>query len=156
LNTLHIQSDPYEPSGYFTLGSTLYRAGQLEDAEAATRRGLELAPAYVSGHFYLGKILIARGRLKEAVAEMQREVREGGQLQGLAIAYSLLRERGKSDAALRSAIELTGDVLAFDIALASAARGEHDQAFQWLERAYAQKDPELFIIVNEPLLRELS
>jgi hypothetical protein len=47
-------------------------------------------------------------------------------------------------------------VLAFSVTLALAVRGEHSRAFEWLERAYAQKDAELFIIKGEPLLQAIS
>jgi TolB-like protein/DNA-binding winged helix-turn-helix (wHTH) protein/Flp pilus assembly protein TadD len=156
LNRIQLRLDPFEPSGYFTMGSTLYRAGRLAEAEAATREGIRLAPTFVSGHYYLGKILLVEGRAQEALAEMMKEVPEGAQLQGLAMAYHLLGRQAESDAALDSGIKETGNVLAFSVALALAVRGERDRAFEWLERAYAQKDAELFIIKGEPLLQAIS
>ena len=138
------------------LGSTLYRAGRLAEAEAATREGIRLAPTYVSGHYYLGKILLTEGRAQEALAEMLKEVPEGAQLQGLAMTYSRLGRKTESDAALDTGIRETGNVLAFNVALAHAVRGEREQALQWLERAYVQKDAELYIIKGEPLLQTLA
>lgn len=34
-------------------------------------------------------------------------------------------------------------------------RGEADEAFQWLERAYAQRDPGLADLKSDPLLKNL-
>jgi TolB-like protein/DNA-binding winged helix-turn-helix (wHTH) protein len=156
LNRMKLRADPFEPSGYFILGSTLYRCGHLAEAEAATREGVKLGPTYVSGHYYLGKILLVEGRAQEALAEMLKEVPEGAQFQGLAMAYHLLGRQTDSDAALEAAINETGHEFAFDIALALATRGERERAFEWLERAYAQKDAELYIVKGEPLLQPIA
>jgi tetratricopeptide (TPR) repeat protein len=103
LNRMQLRVDPLEPSGYFILGSTLYRCGRLAEAEATTREGIKLAPRYVSGHYYLGKILLVEGRAQAALAEMLKEVPEGAQFQGLAMAYHLLGRQTESDAALEAA-----------------------------------------------------
>jgi len=42
------------------------------------------------------------------------------------------------------------------IALVHAIRGETDAAFTWLDRAYAQKDEDLYIIKGNPLLRNVA
>jgi serine/threonine-protein kinase len=47
------------------------------------------------------------------------------------------------------------DSHAFDIALVYAFRNERDSAFEWLDRAYKQRDPELIAILGEPLLKDL-
>jgi tetratricopeptide (TPR) repeat protein len=156
LNRIQLRLDPLESSGYFALGTTLYRAGRLAEAEAVTREGIRLAPTFVSGHYYLGKILLVEGRAQEALAEMLKEVPEGAQLQGLAMAYHRLGRQAESDAALEAGIKETGNVLAFSVALAAAVRGEPERAFEWLERAYAQKDAELFIVKGEPLLQAVA
>ena len=153
---MKLRVDPLDPSGYFILGSTLYRSGRLAEAEAMTRAGIKLAPGYVSGHYYLGKILLVEGRAPEALAEMLKEVPEGAQFQGLAMAYHLLGRQTESDAALEAAINETGHEFAFDVALALATRGERERAFEWLERAYAQKDAELYIVKGEPLLQPIA
>jgi hypothetical protein len=45
---------------------------------------------------------------------------------------------------------------AFQIAQAHAYRGELDQAFGWLDRAFDQKDAELYWIKGDPLLKKLE
>jgi hypothetical protein len=37
-----------------------------------------------------------------------------------------------------------------------AYRGDHDLAFQWLDRAYQQKDRSLEEILGEPLFKNLA
>ena len=45
---------------------------------------------------------------------------------------------------------------AFGIAEAYAYRGEKDEAFRWLDRAYAQKDPLLYLVKGDQLLKNLD
>jgi hypothetical protein len=37
-----------------------------------------------------------------------------------------------------------------------AYRGDHELAMQWLERAYQQKDIFIYVIVGEPLFKNLA
>ena len=65
------------------------------------------------------------------------------QQSGLAIVYSALQRKADSDAALATLVKEHADRCAFEIAVAHAMRGQSDEAVDWLERAYAQKDPGL-------------
>jgi hypothetical protein len=44
---------------------------------------------------------------------------------------------------------------AFEIATLYAFRNQPDEAFEWLNRAYAQRDPSLMATKVEPLLNSL-
>jgi hypothetical protein len=44
----------------------------------------------------------------------------------------------------------------FGMACAHAARGEHDAALEWLERAYATRSEDLWAIKGDVLLRSLA
>jgi hypothetical protein len=44
---------------------------------------------------------------------------------------------------------------AFEIATVYAFRNQPDEAFEWLDRAYAQRDPSLMATNVEPLLNTL-
>ena len=73
----------------------------------------------------------------------------------VAITYALGR-RSDSDAALKRLTELASADWAYGIACVHAYRGESDAAFLWLERAFTQKDANLWAIKGEPLLRPLK
>jgi serine/threonine-protein kinase len=49
-----------------------------------------------------------------------------------------------------------GEAAALQIAEVRAFRGEKDEAFAWLERAYALRDPGLTEMKGDPLLRGLE
>jgi adenylate cyclase len=92
------------------------------------------------GHFDLGLYLLAQGKSQAALSEMQQEKSDGFQSAGLAMAFHGLRRKVDSDAALRRAERNSAQDTAYEIACAHAFRGESDAAFQWLDRAYVQKD----------------
>ena len=61
-------------------------------------------------------------------------------VQGMAIAYHARGWKKESDAALAELIAKWHRQAAFQIAEVYAFRGEADQAFRWLEKAYSQRD----------------
>jgi TolB-like protein/DNA-binding winged helix-turn-helix (wHTH) protein/cytochrome c-type biogenesis protein CcmH/NrfG len=153
---VRVRTDPMDGDGQITFGTILYAAGRLAEAEAATRKGLELLPDYTSGYFDLGKILLAEGRVQEAHNEMLKDSIEGAKLQGLAMTYHMLGRHAESDSAMQRAIKDSAGTLTFETALAYSVRGERDLAFDWLDRAYQQKSPALYKIKGEPLFNDLK
>jgi serine/threonine protein kinase/Tfp pilus assembly protein PilF len=135
-----VEQDPLSSSNYHNLGSVLSSGGRFEEAEAAYRKALEIAPQNHATHVNLSFVLSALGRDEEALAEALREPEEAFRLYGLAIIHHGLGRRAESDAALKELIERYKDDSASQIAEVHSVRGEADQAFEWLERAYAQRD----------------
>ena len=156
----HIQTtlarDPLMPTAYVGLFWIQQRRGHLQEAEAAVRRALEISPNYVSAHLYLGLVLLARGERQTALEAMRQETPLGGQQSGLAITYFALGRRAESDAALSQLIKDAAGTDAFGIAEVYAYRGELDQALKWLQRAYTQRDPSLYLIKGEPAMQSLE
>ena len=152
---LAIAQDPLSASLYETLGSIRYRTGRFEEAEVALRRALQISPTFGWGHSELAWVLLAQGRREEALAATQQEDPEDRNVT-LAIVYASMSRKSESDKALAQAIKDSGDLAAMDIAGAYACRGELQSAFAWLERAYQQKDAELFRFKGHPLLKNLE
>jgi TolB-like protein/Flp pilus assembly protein TadD len=151
-----IAADPLFPVTHVALGWVYYRSGRLDKAEVELRRALEISPTYVAAHWTLGKILLARGRYAEALRVMQQETPEGGRDAGLALAYFALGQTSDSDKALRRLIESSSDSWASAIAQVYAFRGNADLALRWLDRAYAQKDIELYLMKGDPVFSRLE
>ena len=72
-----------------------------------------------------------------------------------AIAYLALGRQRESDAALSELIAKYHASDAYDIAEVYAFRNQSDEAFEWLDRAYAQRDSSLFATKVDPLLKSL-
>jgi len=68
--------------------------------------------------------------------------------------YALGREK-ESDAALSELITKYHEGGAYQIAEVYAFRNQSDEAFEWLDRAYAQRDSGLIGTKVDPLLKSL-
>jgi TolB-like protein/DNA-binding winged helix-turn-helix (wHTH) protein len=141
--------DPLGPGGYYSLSWIQVRRGRLAEAETAMRHTLEISPTFSFAHYYLGLILLARGQLDAALAEFLKEVDDGGRLAGSTRAYLALGRKADSDAALAETLKDFPN-RAVGIAGIYAFRGELDEAFKWLERAYVEKDASLYHIKSDP------
>jgi eukaryotic-like serine/threonine-protein kinase len=135
-----VEQDPLSARACHNLGSVHKAARRSAEAEAAYRKALEIAPQRGITRGFLALSLLAQGRGGEALAEAMREPSEWARLRAQAIVHHALGHGAESDAALRELSEKYADDGAFQVAEVHAARGEVDAAFEWLERAYAQRD----------------
>jgi TolB-like protein/Flp pilus assembly protein TadD len=141
-----VADDPLDPQSYLWLGVVELRRGRLPEAEAAMRRSLELGPAFKFSHYILAVVLLERSEPEAALVESLKEPIDGFRLVGSAMAYFALGRRLEFDAALAQLIKSYAPYIPSGIATVYAFRGESDQAFKWLDRAYTQKDPLLYRI----------
>jgi thioredoxin-like negative regulator of GroEL len=89
---------------WLELGRAYSQAGDLEGAERALRRAVELAPAYALPRWYLGNVLLrAGGKNKEAFAELQ-QAGEADPVLRAQVAGLAWRVYGNDTAAVVSAI----------------------------------------------------
>jgi TolB-like protein/tetratricopeptide (TPR) repeat protein len=151
-----LAQDPLNPGTSLVLNWVQVRRGRLVEAEAAARHVLEIIPTYAEAHYYLGVALLAGGRREEALAVFQKETDDETRLGGLAIVYHSLGRKEDSDAALARMQKDHADKYAFGIAEVYAHRGETEQALQWLDRAYAQKDSSLYLVKGDWPFRGLG
>jgi TolB-like protein/DNA-binding winged helix-turn-helix (wHTH) protein len=150
-----IALDPLRTNSYSGMGYLLFVAGRYDQAQAALQKALDLNPQVPLVHLNLGKILLAEGRPQQALAEMEKEPSGWGKLTGLALAYRALGREQDSNAALAELIAKHHTFSAYQVAQVYAYRGEPDKSFEWLERAYEQRDAGLTEISTDPLLKNL-
>ena len=89
------------------------------------------------------------------MAEIEREPFAVSRLQGYAVVYYALGRKKDSDTALSELIAKYQRNDAFQIAGVYAFRHEPDKAFEWLDRAYVQRDTGLAGTKVEPLMKNL-
>lgn len=150
-----LKVDPLRISAHNNMGLDSYYAGHWQKAEAAYRKVLEMTPDYPGAHGSLGLVYLAQSKNDEALAEMLKEQEPIWRDQGLALAYYAVRDKEKADAVLRDVLQKHQDD-PFQIAEIYAYRGEVDQAFEFLERAYNLRDVGLSNMKGDPLLRNLE
>jgi len=151
-----VELDPLNVSTHIYLGEHAYRAGRLEEAAAAFKKTLELNPQRPFSHAGLGMVYLAQAHPQETLAEMEREPEPFWRLYGLALAYHALGRKKEADADLTEYVGKYHAQGAFQIAELHAFRGEADRAFEWLERAYTQRDSGLAQMKGDPLLKNLE
>jgi len=149
--------DPVSPQSHYFLGRTLYAAHRLEEAADSLNMARSLNPPRGPGgaQYFLGKVLLAQGDAPGALLAMEQEPGEGYRLTGLAIAQHVLGDHGASDAALHRLIEVSPDGSGYQIAEIFAFRGDIDNAFEWLERSYDNRDSGMPLMLLDPLLVKL-
>jgi TolB-like protein len=151
-----LRLDPLSPNILFTRTWAFFWSGHLPEAEASMRKSLQISPTYESAHYYLGHVLLARGELAAALAEMDHELDDESRLAGIASVQFALGHRKESDAALAQLTKIAAADWASGIASVHAIRNEPDAAFEWLDRAYAQRDEDLYLIKGNPLFRNIA
>ena len=150
-----IALDPLRARSYSSLGSQLYFAGRYDEANEMLQKALELNPQKGRDHLTRGRILLAQGRPQQALTEIELETDGDLKLFGEALAYHSLGRPEDSDGALQKLIATNQQEGAYPIAAAYAFRAEPDKAFEWLDRAYRQRDVGLMFVKIDPLLKSL-
>jgi len=147
--------DPVNTIGHANLGIAYLYAGRLDEAIASLRTALSLSPGFAGAQFAIGVALLLKGDPAGALAAMQDEADQGWRRIGLPMAWHALGKQDESDAALVELIQMDESSWAYNIAYVLAFRGEPDRAFEWLDRAVANRDPGLPDIAVEPLFANL-
>src|SRR5882724_11029372 len=138
-----------------SLGETEFLMGQLEKAAAHVKKGLELSPDVWPGPGLLSEIYVMQGRPQDALPEIELVRQPFLRAFLYAIAYHALDREKESDTALRELVAKYHEGGGYQIAQVYAFRNQSDEAFEWLERAYAQHDSGLIGTKVEPLLKSL-
>ncbi|MEM7097839.1 MAG: winged helix-turn-helix domain-containing protein [Pseudomonadota bacterium] len=151
-NRLSLANDPFHLGALHNRGFIYYLGRDYAAAEQAIQQAREFAGgAYVYGGTVLSLILIAQGRAEEALAAATVEPGAPWSLAAQTLAYHALGRHEASDQALAQLIDGYADRIAAPISGCYAFRGELDQAFIWLDRAYAQGDPQLLVSAVHPI-----
>jgi TolB-like protein len=151
-----IAADPLHGDIYRLRGYSYLRLGRYSDAEHAFRRQVEISPATVWGHYFVAMALWAGGNASAALDELQKEPDASGRNGGLVVIYQTLHRLKDAETAFTRLQAESSERWPFGLAFACTVRGRIDQAFVWLEKAYAGKDPSLWAIKRHPYLRNLE
>jgi len=150
-----LSQDPLSGAIWHNLGMISHAAGLLDEAEKAFRRSLELGTRRMVTTAMLSLVLLDDGRGEEALKEAEREPDEFWRVWARAIIFHGLGRQADADAALAELTSTATDGEAYQVAEVFAAHGHNDQAFEWLDRALAARDPGLTHIKASPNLRTL-
>ena len=96
-----------------------------------------------------------QGRPQDALPEIKRVRSDSMHTFLYALAYAALGQEKRSDAALKELIAKYSTRDAFEVASVYAFRNQRDEAFEWLDRAYAQHETDLAVVNLTPDLKNL-
>src|SRR6476646_4728070 len=144
--------DPLVLPPYANLGRIMVARGRYDEAENVFRKAIELQPAAARCHTYLTTINLLRGKPAAALQEAQLE--SPGFWQDYALTLTAQREsdRAVADAALQKFIAKDAGNGPFQVAAVYGLRKEPDKMFEWLDRAYSERDSGLTQLLVTPFL----
>jgi TolB-like protein/DNA-binding winged helix-turn-helix (wHTH) protein/Tfp pilus assembly protein PilF len=155
LNRRAVDLDPLNADSWERLAGTEFFMGQLDQSAADSRKALELNPDAGSGAEMLGLIDLLQGRPQDALRAIERVQYAPTRAWLYALTYYALGRKKESDVALRELMMKYHASNAYEIATIYAFRNQTDEAFEWLDRAYAQRDPSLMSTKIDLLLKSL-
>lgn len=150
-----VELDPLNGGNLVRRGQVKVVMGQLDQAAADIKKGLELDPNDSDALFQLFMIDLLQGRPQDALREIEQIRFEAPRIPLYAMAYHALGRQKDSDAMLTKLIEKYHADAAYQIAEVYAWRNQSEEAFEWLDRAYDQRDGGLIFAKVDPLLKNL-
>jgi TolB-like protein len=147
--------DPLNYPAISALSSAYEQLDQLDKAETTIRSLINLNPDYSNAQVNLAYILLRKGEPEQALLAADLEPEEGWRVQARAFILYTLGRHQESDAELALFIDGREDFWGYQIAEIYAWRNQPDEAFQWLESAFQNRDPGMAALINDSSLRNL-
>jgi TolB-like protein/DNA-binding winged helix-turn-helix (wHTH) protein/Tfp pilus assembly protein PilF len=152
---------PFEVRTGNTAAWVFCLAHQYDTALVRLKEAVELHPTEPGGHVWLGLTYLKKGMNEQAIDELRRGVElvelakqrpVNGPLGRLGYAYGVSGKRHDAIMVLERlrTMSRTSYVSAFTFALVYVGLGEREQAFRWLQKAYAERVPELVFLKVDP------
>ena len=152
--------DPLNPFLNTNLAFFFYWARRFDEATTQIRKTLELDPNNAFAHSILGWCLIAKGNKAEARSEFEKATTLDDlpwYVSSVGYAYAVSGDRAKAEQVLRDLEELAKQryVSPANRAAVYLGLGEKEQALDWLEKAYEDRDPIFWWINGDQLYDSL-
>ena len=147
-----LATDPLRPGFHLALAIELAAANRLDEAERAIRRAIELRPAAATQYEVLAYIEVLRGNAQAALDAARQEPDRANQNVALALAWQIADDRKAADAALRTLIGEDANSQAYSIAQVYALRNDDKGTFEWLDRAWSNRDASIANLLGDPLI----
>ncbi|MEO6801185.1 MAG: tetratricopeptide repeat protein [Rhodanobacter sp.] len=147
-----IATDPLQYGWYAGLATAQLAQGRLDAAEQATRTALALQPDYPGLYGNLTQIDVLRGDAAAALRDAQLETDPALGPWARALAQQTSPDHRQADASLQDYLVKNGKTQPYLVADLFALRKQPDKMFQWLQRAFAQDDPQMAGLLYDPFV----
>jgi serine/threonine protein kinase/tetratricopeptide (TPR) repeat protein len=155
-----VELDPLTPARRAAIGLSYYFARQFDEALGAFGAALEF-DRNLDFHPYLGWIYREKGMYEQAIAEYRKSLESNPRsphlLGHLGNIYARAGRGREARECLRKLKDRSRDekVGTYEVAFIHAALGEKDEAFEWLEKAYGERNQGLAFLKVDPTLDPL-
>ena len=143
--------EPLNASFHFYTGQFLMAAGRYGGAEAELKRAIELQPTMEAAHAMLATVYIQQHHLAAAMAAAEAEPQPEARRWALASTYFVQGDAARGQQQLDEMIRRDSSFPTY-MAMVYAMRGDADNAFVWLDRAVAARDPGVASLYELPWL----
>ena len=144
------------------MGATLYYTGRYDEAMEQCRRTIEMDPNFAVPHWHLGLVYEQKKLFDAAIEEFKKatSLSGGSPLMKAALgrAYAESQKKLEARQILGELNELSKQnyVSSYEVATIYVALGDNEQAFQLLEKAYAEHSFHLIRLKMSPYLKPIS
>jgi serine/threonine-protein kinase len=133
------------------LGVVYSWTGQIDRAIDQLHKTVQMDPLFAPAHAHLGRVYGDAGMYDKAIAEMEIAADLAGGVTHAGFLGESYARAGRRDDAIRELEKITElskhhDVPAHKFALIHAGLGDKDQAFEWLEKAFENKEFPMVIL----------
>ena len=135
-------------------------AGRYDEAIAHCQKLLAVDPGFFPVYRYLGLSYEQKGMYKEAIAAFDRGIKLSGSPLLVALlghAYAASGNRNEAGRVLNELQEMSGQryVSPYTVAAIYAGLRDNERAFEWLEKAIAERDIWLMNLRVDPVFKEM-
>ena len=145
-------TEPLRAGGYKELATYFMALHRLDEAVQAIYKAVELQPASEPNRSWLTIIETQRGNEPAALAAALQEPPGIFRDMSLAFARQIGSDRSAADAALRTLIERQANNSAYQIAEVYALRNDAKATFEWLDRAWTNRDAGIQYLLFDPFI----
>jgi TolB-like protein/tetratricopeptide (TPR) repeat protein len=147
-----LASNPRNAVEYTNLSGYLAALGHLDAARKAIDTAIALQPGSADQYATLAMVEIQAGNAKAALAAAQKEPPGAWHDVAIALALQIGSDKKAADAALRKLIAEQAGGASYQIAEVYALRGDADNTFKWLDRAWGNRDPGISYLLSDPFI----
>jgi TolB-like protein/DNA-binding winged helix-turn-helix (wHTH) protein/Tfp pilus assembly protein PilF len=144
--------DPLSSGVQSTFGRVLFRARKYEEAVPHFLRAIELDTQNYGAYTRLAEVYEQTGKLQEALALVEQSLRIRGadltKSAALGRIYALVGRRSDALKVIAQVTKPGSQPTGQDVALAYFALGDNDRGFQWLTRAFDQRELIVYVMAD--------
>jgi serine/threonine-protein kinase len=153
-----VELDPLSLVNQAIMGRDYFWTKEYDRAIQYYRKTLEMDPEFGVAHIFLGQAYIEKHLYHEALAELQKG-EQVGSLEPLSLrgrAYALMGRRADALNVIAQLKSMPNRyVPPCRLAVVYGSLGEKEQALDWLEKAYKERDKLLWYLEVEPAYKDL-